>query len=83
MIVVHGDRRVADIYFGEYLRLYNHYAFREAVQRYVAQHRSADPDTWTPQYLIDDDSWMDDYFDPKDRSARYLRRTYFSGPMTL
>ena len=83
MIVVHGDRRVADIYFGEYLRLYNHYAFREAVKRYVAQHQSADPDTWTPQYLIDDDRWMNDYLDPKDPSARYLRRVYFSGPMTI
>lgn len=83
MLVVQGDRRVADIYFGEYLRLYNHYAFREAVKRYVATHGAADPDTWTPQYLVEDDRWMSDYFDPKDRSARYLRRAYFSGPMAV
>ncbi len=81
MLVVHGDRRVADIYFGEYLRLYNHYAFRESVARYLAAHPAGDPGTWTPQYLIEDDSWMHDYFDPKDSSARWLRRVYFAGPM--
>lgn len=83
MLVVHGDRRVADIYFGEYLRLYNHYAFRESVARYLAAHTTGDPGTWTPQYLIEDDRWMSDYFDPKDSSARYLRRAYFAGPMAV
>ena len=81
MLVVQGDRRVADIYFGEYLRLYNHYAFREAVKRHVDQHPASEPDTWKPQYLIADDRWMRDYFDPRDRSARFLRRAYFAGPM--
>lgn len=28
MIVIRGDKRVADIYLGEYMRLWDHYAFR-------------------------------------------------------
>ncbi len=32
MLVIRGDKRIADIYFGEYIRLYAHYAFREAVK---------------------------------------------------
>jgi phosphatidylserine/phosphatidylglycerophosphate/cardiolipin synthase-like enzyme len=29
MLVIRGNSRVADIYLGEYMRLWNHYAFRE------------------------------------------------------
>ena len=82
MLVVRGDKRVSDIYFGEYLRLYNHYAFRESVKRFMERTGQPTPTDWTPQFLIDDDRWMTDYFDPNDGSARYLRRVYFSGPMT-
>src|SRR5439155_16343364 len=32
MLVIKGNKRVTDIYFGEYMRLYSHYAFREAVK---------------------------------------------------
>jgi phosphatidylserine/phosphatidylglycerophosphate/cardiolipin synthase-like enzyme len=32
MLVIKGNTRVADIYLGEYMRLYSHYAFREAVR---------------------------------------------------
>ena len=31
MLVIEDNKRVADIYLGEYMRLYSHYAFREAV----------------------------------------------------
>lgn len=30
MLVIRGDEQIADIYFGEFLRLYSHYAFRDA-----------------------------------------------------
>ena len=83
MLVIRGDQRVSDIYFGEYLRLYNHYAFREAVKRFMESTGHPTPVTWKPQYLIDDDRWMADYFDPNDSSARFLRRVYFAGPMAL
>lgn len=29
MLLICGNTRVADIYLGEYMRLWNHYAFRE------------------------------------------------------
>jgi hypothetical protein len=83
MLVIRGDKRISDIYFGEYVRLYTHYAFREAVKWYMAKHKAGTPDTWKPQYLIDSDSWMTPYFDPADKSARNARRAYFGGPISL
>jgi hypothetical protein len=41
------------------------------------------PQNWTPQYLIDKDTWMKDYFSPNDKTGRRVRRTYFSGPMSV
>ena len=81
MLVIRSDRRIADIYFGEFLRLYSHYAFREAVKRHTEQPGSGGPDTWQPQFLIDDDRWMTPHFDPADRGARFARRVYFAGAM--
>jgi phosphatidylserine/phosphatidylglycerophosphate/cardiolipin synthase-like enzyme len=83
MLVIRGNKRIADIYFGEYLRLYTHYAFREAVKFYVDKKKSGHPEEWKPQFLVNDDSWMDPYFDPHDRGARNTRRSYFGGPMAI
>lgn len=83
MVVIRGDTRIADIYFGEYLRLYTHYAFREAVKISMEKKQAGTPEQWTPQFLVDDDSWMAPYFDPHDRSARDTRRRYFAGPMAV
>jgi len=82
ILVIRGDKRIADIYLGEYMRLYPHYAFREAVKWY-AEKKKKKPQTWQPQFLIDLDDWMAPYFDPADTSARYARRKYFSGPMSV
>jgi phosphatidylserine/phosphatidylglycerophosphate/cardiolipin synthase-like enzyme len=83
MLVIRGDKRIADIYFGEYLRLYTHYAFRESVRIYTEKKQHGSPDDWKPQFLVDDDSWMAPYFDAHDRSARDTRRKYFGGPMSV
>ena len=83
MLVIRGDKRIADIYFGEYLRLYSHYAFRESVKFFREKQEAGTPEEWKPQFLIDDDTWMDPYFDPADRSARNARRAYFGGPMSV
>jgi phosphatidylserine/phosphatidylglycerophosphate/cardiolipin synthase-like enzyme len=83
MLIIRGDKRVADIYFGEYLRLYTHYAFRESVKFFMEKKKAGHPEEWKPQFLVDDDTWMDPYFDPSDRGARYARRKYFAGPMSL
>lgn len=79
MLVIKGNTRVADIYLGEYMRLYSHYAFREAVQIFLAKNPGATPDDMKQGFLIEDADWTKPYFDPKDRSARMARRLYFAG----
>jgi phosphatidylserine/phosphatidylglycerophosphate/cardiolipin synthase-like enzyme len=79
MVVIRNNQRVADIYLGEFLRLYSHYAFREAVTWDEEKKKKANVvDTgWQPNYLLPDDSWQADYY--KKGHQRYLRRLYFSG----
>jgi len=55
MLVIKGDKRIADIYFGEYMRLYTHYAFREAVEWAMEKEKLGKPQDWKPQYLITDE----------------------------
>ncbi|TML67348.1 MAG: hypothetical protein E6G14_12775 [Actinobacteria bacterium] len=81
MLVIRGDTRIADIYLGEYLRLYTHYAFRESVKFFMERQKAGKPEDWKPQFLVDDDAWMDPYFDPADTSARNARRAYFASPI--
>jgi hypothetical protein len=81
MLVIRGDKRIADIYFGEFLRLYSHYAYREAVKIYMDKKKNGTPEEWKPQYLWETDEWMAQYFNPADTSARFARRVYFAGPM--
>jgi phosphatidylserine/phosphatidylglycerophosphate/cardiolipin synthase-like enzyme len=40
MLVIKDNTRVADIYLGEYMRLYSHYAFREAPARSAVYFRN-------------------------------------------
>ncbi|THK36744.1 hypothetical protein EHS39_18300 [Ensifer sp. MPMI2T] len=65
MIVVRGNKRVADIYLGEFMRLYTHHAFRESVT-----FRGARP----PKPLRTDDWWRDYFGD----TARSVRRRFFA-----
>lgn len=70
MLLIHGDRRVADIYLGEYMRLWNHYAFRE----WVASGAPGAPPEF--QHLDVKDQWWKRYF---GNSARSRQRAYFAG----
>jgi phosphatidylserine/phosphatidylglycerophosphate/cardiolipin synthase-like enzyme len=83
MLVIRGDKRIADIFFGEYLRLYTHYAFREAVKWFTEKKKAGKPEDWKPQFLATADDWMKPYFNSKDSSGRYARREYFAGPLAL
>ena len=49
-----GDKRVADIYFGEFMRIFAHHRFRESVKRHIQQFGSAAFNTWKPQDLFED-----------------------------
>lgn len=56
-LVIKGDDRVADIYFTEFVRLFDHFAFRE----WLAGHeKEFDP------FLKEDGSWVGKYFDNPD-----------------
>jgi phosphatidylserine/phosphatidylglycerophosphate/cardiolipin synthase-like enzyme len=70
MLVIAGDHEVADIYLGEFMRSYTHYAFRDAVKSAAL---SGTPFTSKP--LNEDCSWAADYFGPGFRSRQ---RRYFS-----
>lgn len=71
MLVIKGDTRVADIYLGEFMRTYSHYAFREAVA--IAKETG---ETFTPSDLDPTDQWQKDYFGTNQRA---MRRKYFGG----
>lgn len=66
MLIVRGNTRIADIYLGEYMRLWSHHAFRESLQW-----RDKDD---APKHLRTDD-WWKEYFEPTERKAR---REYFA-----
>lgn len=70
MVVVRGDTELADMYVGEFMRLFAHFYFRDVASRYAAQQMGERP-RWTP-YLVPDDSWTDRWFE--EGSEKYLER---------
>lgn len=66
MLVVRGNKTVADIYFGEYFRLYSHHAFRESLPWRKAGNK--------PKNLSVEDWWEDHFGD----TQRAYKRIYFS-----
>jgi len=79
MLVIEGDTRVADVYLGEYMRIYSHYAFREALAIFLAKNPGAKPQDMKQGFLVEQGDWTRDYFDPHDTKARRARRIYFAG----
>jgi phosphatidylserine/phosphatidylglycerophosphate/cardiolipin synthase-like enzyme len=76
LVVIKGSKRVADIYFGEFMRIFAHYRFREAIAIHLERHSSLDD--WTPQNLFDKPSdWVPRHY--KKGSEYVLRRVYFAG----
>jgi len=78
MLVVRGNEHVADIYFGEFMRLFSHYAFRESLSFKTSTSAATAP---ARKYLVPDAGWIaaggNSYYAPG--SDRALRRKYFSG----
>lgn len=79
MLIIRGDRRVADIYFTEFNRLFNHYYFRsvtEATKRRLAEAAAggtapaADPNAEANLFLAEDDTWLAKYTPGKFRAKR-------------
>jgi phosphatidylserine/phosphatidylglycerophosphate/cardiolipin synthase-like enzyme len=61
MLIIRGSHRAADIYLGEFMRLFNHYYFRSYQQRQQAQPGST---LYQSIYLDPDDSWTHAYYQP-------------------
>ncbi|NUT58937.1 MAG: hypothetical protein HOQ00_08875, partial [Agromyces sp.] len=62
MVIIRGDRRVADIYFTEFNRLFNHYYFRAVVDRTSrGTTAAASPATAGSLALTEDDRWLEKY----------------------
>lgn len=68
MLIIRGNTRVADIYLGEFMRLYSHHAFRE-----FANKRGG---SFPKLNHLKTGDWWTDYFGTKNRSRR---RRYFAG----
>ncbi len=74
MLAIRGDMRVADIYFGEYMRVFDHHYARYIVRKLMDEGR-ADPDAG---YLKESaEAWIRSHFDAKSYKAK--RRKYFVG----
>lgn len=68
MLIIRGDQRVADIYFTEFNRLFNHYYFRSVVEALGnAQPVANQGDSLM---LAEDDSWLGNYAPGKLRFKR-------------
>jgi len=66
MVIVRGNTRVADIYLGEFMRLFSHYSFRESLE----WRKPNEP----PKPLSTDDWWLDSF----GNTPRSSRRKYFA-----
>jgi phosphatidylserine/phosphatidylglycerophosphate/cardiolipin synthase-like enzyme len=78
MVLIRGNKRVADIYFGEFMRVFAHHRFRESVKRHIEQYGSAALNTWKPQDLFEDwRKWVPTHF--KKGSEHDIKRHYFIG----
>lgn len=71
MLVITGDTEVADVYFTEYNRIFDHFYARWWAHRL---HRHA-PEAH--DYLTEDDSWQEPYF--RAGSSKNARRILYSG----
>lgn len=59
MVLIKGDTRAADIYFTEFMRLFNHYYFRWVMQKMMKKGQKVKDN---PAFLLTDNSWVEKYF---------------------
>lgn len=75
MLVIRGDTHVADIYFGEFMRVFDHHYARYIV-RILTEAGRSDPEAG---YLKEKTSdWLPDHFNPASYKSK--RRKYFTSP---
>lgn len=71
MIIVRGNTRVADIYFGEFMRIFDHH-YSRYISRKLRQENKNDPNAG---YLAIDDNWTESHFNSKSYKSK--RRKYY------
>lgn len=70
MLVIQGDKRVADIYLTEFMRLFNHFEVRNRLN-------ALSDDEFEREFVLPaDDSWTKPYYDPK--TQEYQGRRLFA-----
>jgi phosphatidylserine/phosphatidylglycerophosphate/cardiolipin synthase-like enzyme len=56
MLIIRGNKRVADIYLGEFMRLWHHYRFRFIVNAKAEENNAGTDRAYEPNYLCEDAS---------------------------
>jgi phosphatidylserine/phosphatidylglycerophosphate/cardiolipin synthase-like enzyme len=92
MLVIQDDQRVADIYLGEFMRLFTHFYTRDLMARQTAQtqpttllatpkssgsKKSKTVGTGGSIALVPDDSWLAEYY--QAGGPKFKERLYFAG----
>jgi phosphatidylserine/phosphatidylglycerophosphate/cardiolipin synthase-like enzyme len=77
MLVIRGDTRVADIYFGEFMRVFDHH-YARYISRVLTDAGKSDPEAGYLKVRIDD--WLPAHF--HSSSYKSKRRRYFVKPST-
>ena len=75
MLVIRGNKRVADIYFGEFMRVFDHHYARYIVRVLTDEGRS-DPEAGYLKEKTAD--WLPPHFNPASYKSK--RRKYFASP---
>jgi phosphatidylserine/phosphatidylglycerophosphate/cardiolipin synthase-like enzyme len=71
MLLIRGSKRVADIYFTEFNRLFNHYYFRSVVEATAKARQAGEPPPKDGSLeLTEDDTWLKKYARGKLRFKR-------------
>jgi phosphatidylserine/phosphatidylglycerophosphate/cardiolipin synthase-like enzyme len=75
MLVIKGDKRVVDIYVGEFMRLWRHHRFRYIENTLAAEGKD---DAYEPNYLDPTPGWAKPYFEAN--TVKSKKRKAFRGP---
>mmetsp|Transcript_7755 Transcript_7755/g.11755 ORF Transcript_7755/g.11755 Transcript_7755/m.11755 type:complete len:502 (+) Transcript_7755:617-2122(+) len=67
MLAIQGDTAVADVYFTEFMRLFDHFYSRDKRNESLGK-GSKSPRAWID--VVEDDSWMKKFFDPSHQLFR-------------
>ena len=64
-LFIAGEPEIADVYLGEFMRMFDHYYFRAYMKKITAQ-RKTNPKAG---FLAETDEWTNDFFDTDQRQA--------------